>query len=589
MNVLSLGIAFCTGPGPLELYESRRGHEVRILAAEGTRNVTLDPAGTPATGTPHYTFAPEETASDVVNRISRDWPVDMLACWCPEMFPPPREVEDCPVRTVAIVSDWNIYYPQLEHNLARYDVVLTDKLGAQTLAVQGAEPVYVGPLYSHRTPVHRALERDRDIDILFAGNLNHAIHVDRGRCLEQAAVLSDRYRVEIRGGVYGDDYAELLNRAKIVVNYGVRREMNLRCFEALACGALLFVEADNLEVPDLLSDKEGDVVYYDRDNLARLLEHHLRHPDEAVQLSANRCEKARALAGENRLDDLLDRLAEQGTQSRAFVDFSEREKRLAELLEYGLCRVPSQQVWAWNEATGCLDVYPNDSAFLAAAVLLALGGAWQDSASSAEEYTRNILDWSKRACLADKNSAPLWHNLAVVCRRLNATEAEMNALKLTLRVNSCSHGDFMAGDFSDPYCIAWRRALAAGRPRVDIVHAGAATRLAEIAMGKGDFRRTEDLAMKSIELFPEAATPYRLHAAAANFLGDTAAAAESLERGLKYTSFDDLYRMFLVKSRLAVGRHNAARELANESALIFDACPGGEAMAQSFRDAAQSI
>src|SRR5205807_2375680 len=89
----------------------------------------------------------------------------------------------------------------------------------------------------------------RDIDVLFVGNLHPAVQRQRLPWLARLTALADRWQVVIRTNVYGDDYRRLLRRARIVFNRGIRGECNQRAFEAAACGAILFQEAGNAEVP----------------------------------------------------------------------------------------------------------------------------------------------------------------------------------------------------------------------------------------------------------------------------------------------------------------------------------------------------
>src|SRR5207247_8734530 len=74
-------------------------------------------------------------------------------------------------------------------------------------------------------------------------------------------------------------YREQLRRAKIAFNRSTRGEANMRAFEAVACGALLFQEASNREVPALFRPGQ-ECVLYDHDNLEERLEHFLTHEDE---------------------------------------------------------------------------------------------------------------------------------------------------------------------------------------------------------------------------------------------------------------------------------------------------------------------
>ncbi|MBN2310550.1 MAG: glycosyltransferase family 1 protein, partial [Candidatus Hydrogenedentes bacterium] len=338
MRVLMLGMTFGTPGSQMGEFRSRRGHELRFLAAEGTADLT-------ASAHPTYTFAATETAAAAVERIAAQWRPDALVCYTPELFPPPLEIEACPILTAALISDWTIYHAQLESNLARYDVVLSDRLGSQSLRLNGATPQYLFPLYSQCSRLHRKLDIEKDVDVAFVGNLNHAIHIERGRCLERIAALSDRYRILIATELLGDDYVRALNRARIVFNHALRREMNLRCFEALACGSLLFLERNNLEVHDYLRDRE-EVVLYTPDTLVPLLQHFLDAPGEAARIAAQGHAKAGPLALENRLDALFDWLECQPPGPRPFTRFPPAQQAFATIMQYASSLVDTQRDWA---------------------------------------------------------------------------------------------------------------------------------------------------------------------------------------------------------------------------------------------------
>jgi hypothetical protein len=218
MKILMTGHPLCTSEIIVRLHQAFGRHEIRMLKCAGNPNPLSDG---------DVVFEPLETAREVVERVSREWPADMMVCWTPELMPPPRNIEDSPIRTAAIVSDWNIYFPQFEYNLCRYDVTLSDRAGALYLRPYGVVPKYFGPIYSHRSTTHRLLGGGiRDIDILFAGNLNTAAQGARCRLLEKIAPLSEHYRVVFTGELPQEDYAALMNRARIVFNRSLRGEMN---------------------------------------------------------------------------------------------------------------------------------------------------------------------------------------------------------------------------------------------------------------------------------------------------------------------------------------------------------------------------
>jgi hypothetical protein len=128
MHILAMGLPIWGNRAHIDRYHSQRGHEIRFLAIEGDAD---------------YFFTATETATDVVERVGKEWPVDAFVCFCPELFPPPMAIENCPVTTVATVSDWNVYFPQVEYNLSRYDLVLSDALGAHTLPLKGAKAQFI--------------------------------------------------------------------------------------------------------------------------------------------------------------------------------------------------------------------------------------------------------------------------------------------------------------------------------------------------------------------------------------------------------------------------------------------------------------
>ncbi len=575
MKVLSMGLPFGAGQDSIDRFSSQCGHEVRILAAEGMDEVKLDTSAERPIATAQYTFSAGETAAAVIARIAGEWAPEVLICWLPEMFPPPRAIEQCPIKTVAIVSDWNVYYAQLEYNLSRYDIVLTDKLGAQTLCLPGATPEYLYPLYSHQSSIHCKRDIEKDIDILFVGNLNHTVHVKRGRCLEKVAALSDRYRVMLRSGVYGEDYATLLNRARIVVNHSLRSEMNLRCFETLACHALLFMEEDNLEVRDYLCDGE-EMVLYRPDNLTDRLIHYLEHPDEAARITNRGHAKVADLAGENRLDTLFDWIAEHPRGERALGAFSEEKRAYADIMQYSSSLVPSQRAMLDGFLASSTQQFPEQMDFQVASASNALAKTRVLPEEERAPVFKAVLHDLKKACLHDRDCAVFWYNLAYVCRHGQQTSAEMHCLELVLKATSCHHIELLMGGFDESYYAFLRTAAAHNEIRIEMFWAASACRLAELQCERGHDEEARTIAAKSIEWLPELSHPYRLLATAEGRLGNWDEAVRVMEEGLPLTAFDPGYRQDLIEAYRMSGRQDEAQALAKESAQLFTAYWGAD-------------
>ena len=554
------------------VFASARGHEMRTLCAEGPAD---------------YAFDPLETVCGVLDRIGEEWQPDALVCWNPELFPPPREVESCPIKTAAVISDWNIYHPQLEYNMARYDVVLSDRLGAQRLQLRGAQPQYVTPLYSQLSLLHRKLDTPKDIDVVFVGSPHHEVHAKRGGLLQRVASLSDRYRVVITSGHMGEDYTCMLNRARIVFNHALRREMNLRCFEALACGSLLFLEEDNLEAGDYLAQGES-VVLYREDNLLELLEYYLDNPGEADRITSQGHALAPSLAIENRLDALFDWLEKQPPGERRFKDFSDEEENLATLMQYATSLVPGQRLLAGQLLDGALERFPDQLELAAAQCCYLMDQLAELAPDARKEATRELIQRMQDAANQTPDAAPLWLNLALVCRLANARPAEMACLEQTLSAKSCACGGFLVGSVDDPFYSEWRRAMAVGEARVEHLWAQAATRLAQMRLEEGEARPALELADQACQWAPEMAPPRLMAGLAAERIGDLDAAIHHLEAGLPLTAFHSDYRLTLHRVLTAAGRHDRAQDLASASARIFAACPETAEEARQFRELAGS-
>ena len=230
--------------------------DVRCFDRRGA-DITFDPA--------------RESLEALWSRLPSDFVPDCLIWWSPEYTLVPEGIESCPVPTIAVLGDWNLGVWSTAPLLEAFDWVVTDARGVQIFGPQLEVPVDGWPAFSFDARRHRRVrDVERDIDVLFVGSMNPDVQTDRMPWLGRLARLSDRYRVVLASGVYGDAYPVLLNRARIVWNRSIRGELNMRAYEAPACGATLFMERENLEVRDVFTDGESCVLY-GADDLERRL------------------------------------------------------------------------------------------------------------------------------------------------------------------------------------------------------------------------------------------------------------------------------------------------------------------------------
>jgi hypothetical protein len=228
--------------------------------------LAFDPAGQT-----DLAIAATDSWEAVRQRFPAGWEADFIV-----LFLPYTQIPEClwsaPIPIIGLAADWNLLWHWYRSCLPSCDLVLTDTLGVEAMTRAGMTHVRPAILYGcERGYVEEPWpEIERNIDILFVGNLHPAVQRERLAWLGRLARLGGRWRVEIHTGTFGAAYRELLGRSRIVFNRAIRGEANKRAFEAVAAGALLFQEADNRELPALLRDGQ-ECVYYSDTNLEELL------------------------------------------------------------------------------------------------------------------------------------------------------------------------------------------------------------------------------------------------------------------------------------------------------------------------------
>jgi tetratricopeptide (TPR) repeat protein len=239
----------------------------------------------------------DDTWDSVLARLPADWRPDFVVVDLPYTTIPPC-LWNAPVPLIGLAPDWNLLWHGYRRLLRHVDLVLTDTAGVERLAQEGILHARAANLFglergwglssvetSGGLPIRPATKpstpasEDRDIDILFVGNLHPAVQGERLPWLARLAQLGTHRKVGIFQGVVDEAYRQLLRRARIVFNRSIRGECNLRTFEAAAAGALLFQEAGNLEVPAYFRDRQ-ECVYYSDDNLEELRNYYLDHEEE---------------------------------------------------------------------------------------------------------------------------------------------------------------------------------------------------------------------------------------------------------------------------------------------------------------------
>lgn len=190
----------------------------------------------------------------------------------------------------------------------------------QTYRSVGWRAEYFAPAHDPEMDRYSA-NTDRPIDVLFVGGYSRH-HTQRAVTLEKVASMADHANVVFcldrsrltrlaesplgkmlplrshqrpsliravsHAPVFGRELYEMISRSKLVLNgavdmAGVDRG-NMRCFEALGCGALMV--SDRGDYPEGMRDGETMLLYDDADGARRVIRDALSQPDHLQKIAS---------------------------------------------------------------------------------------------------------------------------------------------------------------------------------------------------------------------------------------------------------------------------------------------------------------
>jgi len=135
-----------------------------------------------------------------------------------------------------------------------FDFVFTAQQdGAERLREEGAAEAVWLPLACD-PQLHRRHDVSKQFDVCFVGSLYPG---DRSDLL---SLIRQSYRNTFSGQCYGDEMARVYSASRVVFNRSVKNDVNMRVFEALACGSLLLTND--------LTDNGQDELFRDGMHLA---------------------------------------------------------------------------------------------------------------------------------------------------------------------------------------------------------------------------------------------------------------------------------------------------------------------------------
>jgi tetratricopeptide (TPR) repeat protein len=525
-------------------------------------------------------------------RLPDGWRPDALTWWAPEYTPLPQGIEACPIPSVALLGDWQMNFWGTLGVLEAFDLVVADVPGVELLAARGI-PAEVVRLWSFDPALHRPVPGvPRDIDVLFVGALNADLWWERAAWVRRVLAQADRHRILVTTGVYGEEYARLLSRARIVFNRSYRGEMNMRAYEAAAAGALLFIERGNRDAAAVFTDRVH-CVYYGED-LEALLDHYLAHEDERAAIARAGRERVLRETARHHLEDLLEhlrRLSARGRRPRRLGALPPPERAWRLGLKAFLNSDPSSWRLALRYLAGAEGAGPASRLLGTVASVLAAADAIGDEPSGTARV--RALDYAARALGADP-ADPIHHlragELALSAGDRDGARRHLEAAAGLAGARGRVTSPSLPFPFAvDRFRLAWDRAAAAGdealaEAAARLVEARARVRLAQLANEEGDASAVLRHLSRSSEAWPNVDGNTLSLGDVYMASGAHDDAVEAFRRVIEAypLNFDVILR--LGQALRAAGRHDEVEALVRDTLRMLSAFPSQAGWIPAFRN-----
>lgn len=417
--------------GPFDLQESPHLNELFIGSDVVTFGKNADI---------HYDFA-NDTYLDLIKKIPQDKKIDFLLFFTPEFHGIPYGIENSTFPAIALISDWSMNLEATLRIAPLFSYIFIDKAGFELFKKIGFKNVEYLPLVGFYPSSFQIMpDIPKIYDMTMVGNMNDNIHSKRSHYLKKLALLSNKYNIKFFTGCYGENYIRVLNTSKITFNYTIHGGMNMRCYEAMACGSLLFIEEENIEAPLFLKDKVH-CVYYNDNNLESLLEYYINNEKERNQIIKNAHELVQSFTYKNQYGKVIGRIKEIGVSkllnmsSKASL-WSEEKKILAYIF-HAFYSIEPARFKLIEKYIALLDQSKQYTYFLRGFLFLLFSDALTDS--NKEKYLKESVGFFKQTIQLDPYFAPAYYNQGHALIKLGELRLAAKSMELAIQ-----HGSYYA-------------------------------------------------------------------------------------------------------------------------------------------------
>jgi hypothetical protein len=255
---------------------------------------------------PWKAYSYGESLSETLNKW-KDWQPQLILWWGFAYNVLPIELHQAPCPVILIASDWQSCGSELWAWREVFDFILADQALVNLFQSRGFKRCGYWPSYGFSPrQFYPKIDQTKKWDLSYIGSFNPDTHPERLRLLSQLAPLANDFRICFREKVYGSEYLSILQDSKVVFNHALRGEMNLRAYQAVASGALLFQEAENLEITKFLIPDKSCILYRSEDLLCQAK--HLLNRSDIANLALEGQRAIQPHSYEHQFEQLLNEL-----------------------------------------------------------------------------------------------------------------------------------------------------------------------------------------------------------------------------------------------------------------------------------------
>jgi hypothetical protein len=215
------------------------------------------------------------------------WAPDVAVFALPEYRPLPPLLSALPCPVALWVGDWYANAQAVTWVADQVELVLADATGIAALrrSAIGSEVAELCP-WTYDPRVHQPDWDAQPLrDVGFMGNMGEALQAPRNRWLARVARLRPDLRVELGAGRFGDDYVRFVQTSKLTFNHSLTGDVNMRCFEATACGSATLVNREALEQVGRWFEPGRHLIAYDATDFEDVVDHYLRDDDARAAIA----------------------------------------------------------------------------------------------------------------------------------------------------------------------------------------------------------------------------------------------------------------------------------------------------------------